>query len=437
MPPVVPVPSTQAQRQSALTDAPPRIGPGAGTHIDAASSQTSRVLSPTRVPIANGSPNVLLPAATAALSNPGGQSVPPRKNMLWTPPATLEVSAQKSHLETSVTRDAASHPAVRNFDLQPEVKPLGRALEAPILWKAMNSYHRLLEIGQDQTEGVWGPPGAAIGEGNEQRVLTVLEGGSIGATAVQPGLKEMKQLSAVNLLRLKNQVGELSETERHFLDALNRLPMFATHATNATLEPANYPGLPEYGKGIRLFSRLNLERRGVRFDENHTTPDDRKRLRNDDFVFFSIEIGHSPKKPSSLFGQTMYRFPMAGNPLFKSLAWASLGDMIKPAAPHPQAIISKIGKDDLETLRARRIGGPDLVFLGTAHIREGLGLALIRDLRQLHETSKQALLAFRGEDAINNLVYGMFRPELKVPREFFGRPSEAVEVQDLGGSLAK
>jgi hypothetical protein len=213
--------------------------------------------------------------------------------------------------------------------------------------------------------------------------------------------------------------------------------MFATHTTNASMKPVDHPGLAEYGRGIRLFSRLNLQRRGVPFPEGHTTPDDRKRLRNDDFVFFSIEIGHRPKKPSSLFGQTMYRFPVAGNPLFKNLAWASLGDMIKPQAPHPQAIINNISRDDLATLKARRIGGPDLVFCGTAHVRKGLGLALIRDLRPLEDTSRRALLASRGEDAINKLVYGMFRPELKVPREFFGRPSEAVEVMDMGERLAK
>lgn len=217
------------------------------------------------------------------------------------------------------------------------------------------------------------------------------------------------ELSRNNLHGLRKELGRLSEQESSFLDNFFTVPLYATHSTAA-------PVKREDGS-VALFSRQKLIDRHIIFNTQNSPQEDIKLLGNDDFVFFALEVGKEPKKPSSRFGGTTYRFDF-DTPAFKDAAWLSLVEMRFAQTPNLDRHVDGLDSTEYGKLSKQKLQPFETVFSG-GDMKAGIGLSIIRDLRKLSPTSNYNLLESRGEVAINKLVNGLYRPEIKVAKHFF------------------
>lgn len=217
------------------------------------------------------------------------------------------------------------------------------------------------------------------------------------------------KLSKNNLHSLRNELSELSTHEKKFLERFFETPLYATHSTGAPVKRED--------ESVALFSRQKLIDRNIIFNNDNSPQEDIKLLGNDDFVFFALEAGVESKKPSSRFGGTTYRFDFDA-PAFKDAAWLSLVEMRFAQTPHLARHIEGLNDDDVAKLSKRTLQPFETVFSG-ADMKTGIGLSLIRDLRKLSPESNKRLLDSTDEVAINKLVNGLYRPEIKVARHFF------------------
>ncbi|TKC81616.1 hypothetical protein FAZ69_26980 [Trinickia terrae] len=249
----------------------------------------------------------------------------------------------------------------------------------------------------------------------------------------QPGIERLQHLSSANLIALMHRLGHTSSEEQTFLDAFYRMPLIATHATNARIVKENHPlaGAPhdheqdrKHAPVVRIYSRENLLKRGIPFDDTHSTRADLTSLRNDGFVFFSIEVGRRPKKQRSRFGERLYRFDIDAHPALARASWMSLQEMLKPGAPYPELLQGKLTAREMVLWTGTPVGTAEHVFHGR-HMRQALGLSIVEAARTFSAGSRKKLLSCRKEEDMNQIVNGLFRPEIKCPHEFAGCPLEA------------
>ena len=347
------------------------------------------------------------------------------------PPASISTEpAPQSLLYAQASTSNQRQSALRNMDMA-EIKKIGLPLSIASEWIGRSSYRRLLEIDSNSTQNpnVWGASGTIVQtRTGESRVLTKSETDVTDETplADRPGLKELKLLSEQNITRLVNELGKLNENERAFLTEFYSLPLFATHATDAELPQEKHPldEQGEHGDVVRIFSRKNLQSRDLEFPVDHSQNHDIKALRNDDFIFFSVEIGTTPKKPESRFGRSMYRFNVEENHLLSNASWMSLNDMATGEARRPKRIEDKLSGEDSQYLDWRETGNKELVFQGSK-MKPGIALAVLATIRHLDNDTQSKLLAARGEAEMDTLVNSLFRPEIKCPHEFVGQVSRS------------
>lgn len=216
-------------------------------------------------------------------------------------------------------------------------------------------------------------------------------------------------ISKNNLHTLRKELDVLSTQESKFLGAFFEVPLYATHSTAAPVKRED--------DSVALFSRQKLIDRHIIFNTDNSPQEDIKLLGNDDFVFFALEAGSESKKPSSRFGGTTYRFEFDA-PAFKDAAWMSLVEMRFAQTPNLDRHIEGLDSDEYAKLSKRKLQPFETVFSGE-DMKAGIGLSLIRDLRNFSPASNQRLLEHTDEVAINKLVNGFYRPEIKVARHFF------------------
>ncbi|WP_137199719.1 hypothetical protein [Pseudomonas sp. CFBP13528] len=229
------------------------------------------------------------------------------------------------------------------------------------------------------------------------------------ATAAGTEKSHIDDLSRSNLHTLRKELGGLSAQESSFLQNFFKVPLYATHSTAAPVKRDD--------DSVALFSRQKLIDRHIIFNTENSPQEDIKLLGNDDFVFFALEAGSEPKKPSSRFGGTTYRFDFDAT-AFKESAWLSLVEMRFAKTPNLDRHIDGLNSTEYANLSKRTLQPFETVFSG-GDMKAGIGLSLIRDLRKLSPTTNHRLLSCTGEVEINKLINGLYRPEIKVARHFF------------------
>jgi len=217
------------------------------------------------------------------------------------------------------------------------------------------------------------------------------------------------KLSRNNLKTLYNELGVLSAQESKFLTEFFNVPLYATHSTAAPIKRED--------GNIALFSRQKLIDRSIIFNTDNSPQEDIKLLGNDDFVFFALEAGVEPKKPSSRFGGTTFRFGFDAS-AFKDSAWLSLVEMRFAQTPNLDRHIDGLSGDEYARISKRKINPFETVF-SRGDMSAGIGLSLVQDFRKLSPASNHRMLECTGEVEMNKLVNGFYRPEIKVARHFF------------------
>lgn len=198
-----------------------------------------------------------------------------------------------------------------------------------------------------------------------------------------------------------------SKEQSKFINRFMKNDLYLVHATDRNLENA---------KGdINLYSRKQLQDKRVGFAEANTTSKDLEWMATDDFVFFSIEVGRKPKKPSSRFGDRTYRIP-ASHPAFK---FASLGlvDPLVKKFPTPKVPgLSEGGMRELQQKRA--FPGPtNGFFFGMERLKFGIAGAIAASAGVLTNPDDKALiLGARTSEELDAAMNSLYRPEVRVPR---------------------
>lgn len=234
-------------------------------------------------------------------------------------------------------------------------------------------------------------------------------------------------LSKANLRNLRNELGALTPDEKQFLNNYFESSLYATHSTGAPVKRDD--------GSVGLFLRQKLIDRNIIFNTENSPQEDIKILGNDDFVFFALEAGGEPKKPSSRFGGTTFRFDFE-SPAFKDAAWVSLVEMRFAQTPYLERHIEPLTQGEFKDISRRKLEPFQTVFSGE-DMKAGIGLSIIKDLRKLPPESSKRLLAGTGEEHMNKLINGLYRPEIKVARHFFSDSymEAAVKKDDKTGKL--
>ncbi|NHZ94531.1 hypothetical protein [Massilia sp. CCM 8734] len=257
-----------------------------------------------------------------------------------------------------------------------------------------------------------------------------------------------QQISHLNLRNLIVRVGKLTEPEIVFRKRFEEADLQITHATNH--------GLNANGNAV-LFSRQKLESINekieeriallddgteekreaeeslIKFDDTNTDVNDILQLATDDNVFFSLGAGPN-QKDDSRFGSKLHRFPF-DQPAVKQHGLLHPYDVLtgefSPVEPWLKDVpaFKALSKPDREKIQAnldnhgKTLNAANTLMHGP-HLMKGLGLLIIERCRVLPDKLRDDLLQNRD---INTLMNGLLRPQILVPHQFFGAPTETIE----------
>jgi len=257
---------------------------------------------------------------------------------------------------------------------------------------------------------------------------------------------DIRALSKGNLKLLISKINEnkqpLLDYEKAFLGRLLNTRFFITHATESSLdidlkdEEGNSIKDEEGNQILALFSRNKLlEKDDLDFDEKHTEETDLSKVASDDHVFFSLESGEMPQKLKSRFGDRMLRFPFE-NKAVQATATLSLVNPMEGGSHNPTSRLKNLMKFDgvydikqiMQRLEYRTHSAEDTIFHGSDMLM-GLGLAIIDACRD-HLPAELAQEMLEKED-INNIVNGLFKPEIMVPRHFFATAHDDTKITKM------
>jgi uncharacterized Zn-binding protein involved in type VI secretion len=234
-----------------------------------------------------------------------------------------------------------------------------------------------------------------------------VENQMLGRNSDGSAVSSVSEVARHNVDRLATIRASLTAQESDFRARLLERPFYAVHATNGQV--VNDKG------DLILFSRKRLqEMTNVPFARSNSSSMDINSLGNDDYVFFSLEVGEEPRKASSRFGRTFYRVPYSHGAFTAS----SLLLLDQAIVEVPTSRISSIDREANERLSQR--GGyskASLMFSGRTASLEGLVDSIITVLRaRLDDLSRSRVYDTRSDAAFDEIVNGVFRPEIRVPR---------------------
>ena len=143
------------------------------------------------------------------------------------------------------------------------------------------------------------------------------------------------RLSSINMAALRARLvsngGPLNHTESAFVDRFLQQQFWATHFTSATPHlPSATPHIrSEDGESVSLLSGVRLKELGGTYELGNTTDLDISDKSDHDHVFFALECGNVPQKPTSRFGSGVYRVPFERLAASSPGVWGALDDLLK------------------------------------------------------------------------------------------------------------
>ncbi|MBI6548303.1 hypothetical protein [Xenorhabdus lircayensis] len=244
---------------------------------------------------------------------------------------------------------------------------------------------------------------------NERAVDRMMEQGS--ASRMYGFQVNIHDRMRKNIGKLVEEVGQLSNEEKQFADVFMKKDFFIVHASDAHLTD-------NAERNLVIYSRVCLQEKGIEFPSHHSSVLDIGRLGNDDYVFFSLEVGNTLQKPWSLFGKDFYRIAYKKENMALRHSSMVLVDQLQPGPPNSR-MIKNISKRAHDCLKLRVFMEYSICFSGIDDCLRGLLYSIILEIRNLTrslEGDAKVLLSARSDDEINRIINGLFRPEVRVPR---------------------
>ncbi|MCP1484678.1 insecticidal toxin complex protein TccC [Pseudomonas fluorescens] len=230
---------------------------------------------------------------------------------------------------------------------------------------------------------------------------------------------DFKHRAALNFTLLKDMA--LNPAEHNFVEGIKGEEFYAVHFSE---------GDHQTEKGMVFRSRKNLQSMGIKFKEDHTTDVDLLEFATDDFSFFSLEIGASPKKPTSRFGAHRYRIPLT-NVLTEQRgqhAHIQSNEMTLPAErpinyeEYPEKQPDWLHNKDIDGFNKsilNKVGGTEVtpidILFDSENIAETMARSIVKDIRNLKDFTPKEIYSADTSDVRDKIVNSFYRPQLLVP----------------------
>ncbi|MFZ3183892.1 MAG: RHS repeat-associated core domain-containing protein [Pseudomonas sp.] len=189
-------------------------------------------------------------------------------------------------------------------------------------------------------------------------------------------------------------------------------------------------------KGISMMSRFRLLDTDIDFNLDNTEDKDMENFATDDFVFFSVELGSTPKKSSSRFGAHRFRVPLSeiNSTKYGGYAHIELNDVLKPSmrpsTKVPEYICGPDSFSFLDTIkcwhgRREAVGPSDMIFT-SEHLLESVASRVIFDIHQcaFSETTRDKIYSSKNSLERDGVMNKFYRPQLLVPHKVNLKPSQ-------------
>ncbi|HEJ6984578.1 TPA: hypothetical protein SMF26_004686 [Serratia marcescens] len=209
---------------------------------------------------------------------------------------------------------------------------------------------------------------------------------------------------------LKNQDSlrgiEFNKQEMDFIASFIKQDFYLSHATNANIES-------ESGD-INIYSRKMLQDKKITFNESNSAFQDVNGLGNDDYAFFSLEIGPALKKQKSRFGNTIYKVTVSNG----SFKFASLSLVDQLIMKYPEPKIPGLSSEGRSQLAGRpSLKREEVFFHGMDDSILSLARHIVLSTRVLSELSdRDVILNERNPDGLDRIMNYLFRPEVRIPK---------------------
>lgn len=246
---------------------------------------------------------------------------------------------------------------------------------------------------------------------------------------VHPRDKSLFEIAESNYYRTIGKViYNLSPIERGFYDNALSLPFYCTHATSVrNVETRNPKLIKKNTAKLKLNSWYTLKRKGLGMRNRFISQRNISSavIGNDDFIFFSLEVGPSLKKNSSRFGRRMYRVPIDNNLIFR-YSFITLNNLLTHKNAPDKLSIPEIIPD----VRRLKFKYNPIDIIAVGEVKKFVICSLINIFRSLPLGHQNLLLSYRDDFHINILVNSFFRPQICVPHRYYSR-AEEYEVHEL------
>ncbi|EPE4188428.1 RHS repeat domain-containing protein [Yersinia enterocolitica] len=226
--------------------------------------------------------------------------------------------------------------------------------------------------------------------------------------------KSIDIISRKNIETLREKTNPLTEKESDFFNKFNSLEFKLVHFTDANLEEMN--------KTV-FRSRINLSKKGIPYNQDHTDPNDITNLATDDFSFFSIGIQGVRGKSISRFGTTKHEIPLKHVEQYKYIKYSHIviNDTLKFEQRQTSELsyrLNNITAADIETLFNERIAKhPSETLFSYQDFKEGIALRMIDSSRKLTPKGKEKVLNIKNDIVIDKHISLLFRPQFLVPKK--------------------
>ncbi|MDX7986435.1 hypothetical protein FE392_03680 [Xenorhabdus sp. 12] len=224
-------------------------------------------------------------------------------------------------------------------------------------------------------------------------------------------------------LQREIQAHPYSPEEEQFANAFMGKKFFIVHASSNDLNDNSK-------RELLICSHRYLEKKGTGFFKNNTTIDDVRELANDDYVFFSLEVGGELQKKRSRFGNKFYRIPYTKENVSLRHSSMALVDQILLTAPDSRMIKGLTNGANVH-LDHRRFINHRIIFSGIDNCLTGLLYSIILTVRKFNITlqrDRETILYARSDKEISDVINGLFRPEIRVPRMFSASVGEYKKI---------
>ncbi|WP_110093651.1 RHS repeat-associated core domain-containing protein [Enterobacter sp. R4-368] len=236
------------------------------------------------------------------------------------------------------------------------------------------------------------------------------------------------QRAKQNLKDIKSANKILSPEAAGFINRFQRIDFNLVHFSNADLS-----------KGV-FYSRVELEKKKIIFNELNSTPVDISQLKTDDFSFFSLEVVGAKGKLTSALGGNKYEIPLRETVNYKYMNYAhvAINDTLLFDVRHKKTGLERQlallkNKSDINFLNRKKIAkAANQTVFDIKDLKEGLAYRIVNSAKNLYAEGQKKRLSARTPQEFDLVLSVMYRPQVLVPKKFVSKHVQRTMTQNAG-----